>query len=216
MERIAAARAHREAAAANAQPQEIKSSGGAWIATLELRSASVQHASIRDAQDQPLHFGDVFALLQKDRAFGEFYVSVLAASPFESFFFECPPITKGTLSTRKYEHVTVRNGRGFASASPDSFAQYLNQCSAAATAFTNLGGDATLVTPCERGSARHVYGHLAAFTRGASLGQQVDLWQTVGHTLAQVLDARGAARTWLNTEGSGGWPSRAAHAPWLR
>ena len=37
MERIAAARAHREAAANGAAPQEVKSANGMWTATLELR-----------------------------------------------------------------------------------------------------------------------------------------------------------------------------------
>lgn len=207
MERIAAARAHREQSAANADPREVQSKSGAWSATITLQSSSVSRASIfAGAEKTPLKFSDVVALWQRDKAFAEFFASVLAASPFESYFFECPPFTKATAGANNYEHVTVRAHRRFASASPDSFAEHLSGCGAGATTFTNLGGDATLVAPCER-APRHIYGHLAAFTRSADVAQQVELWQLVGKAMAQVLDARGAARTWLNTEGSG--------VPWL-
>ena len=115
-------------------------------------------------------------------------------------------MTAATLEAR-YEHVTVRNEGGFSPASPDAFAAHLSRCvHGAAAVFVNLGGDAVLVAPapCE---PRHVYGHLAAFTRGAALQQQLQLWQAVGRALAQTLDERGGAPIWLNTEGSG--------VPWL-
>ena len=206
-ERLGSARAHREASAASKVPQEVVSAGGGWIATLEMQSSSVQRVSIRDAKNQPLRFEDVLSLWEHDGRFAEFYVSLLAKSPFDSFFWECPPISKATLATRPYEHVTVR-AHPFASASPDSFAEHLNACTQSATSFTNLGGDATLVAPCSREPPLHAYGHLAAFTRGVPLARQVELWQTVGATARQTLERRGAAqRTWLSTEGSG--------VPWL-
>ena len=90
-----------------------------------------------------------------------------------------------------FEHVTVRAHA--ARADPDDFADYL-ACGggAGAATFPNLGGDATLVAPCER-SAREHYGHVAASARGAPAAQHDALWRQVGAALRRELDARRAA-----------------------
>ena len=205
-ERLASARASREARAASDNKQELTSTNNRWTASFEMLSSDVQRATLRDdEQSKPLSFADIIQLWASDSTFAEFFVSLLAASPFESFFFETPPITKASIATRHYEHVTVRAHR-FARADSSSFDQYLSACTAEATSFTNLGGDATLVAPCARGP-NWQYGHIAAFTRGASPAQQHAFWRLVGATLAQTLEQRGDRRTWLNTEGSG--------VPWL-
>ena len=203
-ERLSSARAHREAASAGGDEKVVASANGRWAANFEMVSSSVHRATIRDEHQRSLKFDEVIGLWAADGPFAEFYSKVLSASPFESFFFEAPPISKATVA-REYEHVTVRAHR-FAKASPEDFSEHLNRCSAGATSFTNLGGDATLVAPCNRGEMWH-YGHIAAFTRAAAMAQQVELWRTVGLTLQQTLERRGASLTWLSTEGSG--------VPWL-
>jgi hypothetical protein len=113
MERIAQARAHRTAAAAATSPHQVTSAEGQWVATLELSSADVQRVQIHDAQQQPLHFADVMRLWETDSAFVDFHRSLLAGSPFEHFFWECPPVSASNAAARPYEHVTVRvRGRG--------------------------------------------------------------------------------------------------------
>lgn len=204
-ERLASAQAHRKGAAASATPQEV--ADGKWTATLTMISPDVQRVTLRcNAQNRQLQFSDVLKLWEhEDHSFSEFYISVLAASTFDAFFFECPPVTKSTLS-RVYEHVTVRAHR-FRGADPESFQTHFEQSVAGATSFASLGGDSQLVSPCPRSTDHHRYGHIGAFTRGADLTQQIELWHLVATTMRQVLDMRGEARTWLSTEGSG--------VPWL-
>ena len=202
-ERIASARAHREALAAGAATKEV--AGNGWTATLEMLSGDVQRATIQDDQGRPLKFEDVVSLWERDGLFSEFFVSVLRASSFDTFFFECPPVTRATIR-RDYEHVTVRAHR-FRSASASDFQSHFDGCAMGAVTFANLGGDAQLVAPCPRSADHHQYGHIAAFTRGAAMPQQVELWKLTGLTMRQTLERRSAARTWLNTEGSG--------VPWL-
>ena len=47
------------------------------------------------------------------------------------------------------------------------------------------------------------YAHLGKFVRRAPAAQQAAFWRTVGATIGHTLAARGAAPTWVSTEGSG-------------
>jgi hypothetical protein len=69
--------------------------------------------------------------------------------------------------------------------------------------FANLGGDAVMVVPRPLGRP-DVYGHLAAFVRGAPEVQRTLLWQAVGRALARRVSA---TPVWLSTAGAG--------VPWL-
>jgi hypothetical protein len=62
------------------------------------------------------------------------------------------PISSANADLTPYEHVTIRSS-GFAKAKPDDFAEHLKRCQEDehATSFRNLGGDAILVVPCQRG-----------------------------------------------------------------
>ena len=87
-------------------------------------------------------------LWQTDRAFSKFYSRVLSASPFETFFWECPP-TSRKATTTGFEHVTVGSDRPFHTASPSAFAAYLDSATGSVVRFETMGGDATLVAPRE-------------------------------------------------------------------
>lgn len=207
-ERLASARVHRDAAAEAGTTQELQSANGHWAAALEMRDANVQRVTIRDiVQSKPLRFGDVITLWEQDLPFKQFFTTILGGSPFNAFFFECPPVSRSTISTRMYEHVTVR-AHSFRHADPAAFSAHLDSAepSVQAISFANLGGDATLVSPTFRG-LHASYGHLAAFVRHGESKQQIAFWQTVGTTLRQTLERQGTSLTWLNTEGSG--------VPWL-
>jgi len=165
-----------------------------------------------------LRWDEVLELWRTDRSFALFFTAMLAASPFESFFWECPASSYATLSA-PFECVTIRAST-FARANPANFAEHFNAGMGAAT-FLSLGGDATLVAPTglvgaglvgaglvgAPGEARASYGHIAAFCRGASESQHLAVWQAVGTALAAHNSASGGRPVWLSTEGSG--------VPWL-
>ena len=50
---------------------------------------------------------------------------LLIRSPFEAYFWECPPVNALTVDTLPYEHKTVENARGFYGASPFDFQEHL-------------------------------------------------------------------------------------------
>jgi len=175
---------------------------GRWRATSTMLSESVQRVTLEE-DGRRLTWSDVIALWT-DPHFATFYSGLLADAPFSHFFWECPPVTTSRAAELPFEHVIVK-APPFQAADPDSFAEHLRSEGPAA-AFANLGGDAILVAPCERGH-RSLYGHVAAFVRGASDDQRAALWALVGHTMCNVLDERGERPTWLSTEGTG--------VPWL-
>lgn len=167
-----------------------------------------QKAQILDSTGTPLTFSEVIRLLEHDPAFPAFFNDVLSASSYEHFFWECPAVSEETASTLPYEHVTIRASR-FAAANPSSFEEHFRRVhrSTMATAFTNLGGDSTLVAPVPQSRRDAHQGHIAEFVRRASEHEQHFLWQTVGANLRRTLQERGRQPTWLSTDGSG--------VPWL-
>jgi hypothetical protein len=81
---------------------------------------------------------------------------------------------------------------------PQAFADHFGSGEATAT-FWNLGRDAVLVAPSPAAPAT-AYPHLAAFSRGAPIEQQHELWCAVGTALARRI---GPAPVWLSTSGLG-------------
>lgn len=163
-------------------------------------------------QGKKLSWAEAVQLWKSDPDFADYYSELLAKSPFSSFFWECPPITTAKVASgAEFEHVTVRNSHGFRKASPHLFQSYLKTCKGTESVvhFANLGGDSTLVAPCESASIKSsdAYGHIALFARNAPRAQQRTFWATVGQTLESVLAEHGEQPTWLSTEGSG--------VPWL-
>jgi hypothetical protein len=150
---------------------------------------------------EALPFADAVESWQRDQAFRAFFAALLAEAPFAAYFWECPPVTRATM-TRSFEFVLV-DSPPLAAMPPDpqAFAGHFKagDCTAA---FWNLGRDALLVAPCPK-AAPAVYPHLAAFARGAPADQQHALWDAVGHALARHVST---APVWLSTSGLGvGW-----------
>ena len=117
----------------------------------------------------PLRWDEVMELWRTDRTFALFFTAMLAASPFESFFWECPASSSATLSA-PFECVTIRAGT-FAWASPASFAEHFHAGAGTAT-FLSLGGDATLVAPTGLVDAGRVGAGLVG-APGGKTGQKV-------------------------------------------
>mmetsp|Transcript_12768 Transcript_12768/g.27265 ORF Transcript_12768/g.27265 Transcript_12768/m.27265 type:complete len:243 (+) Transcript_12768:226-954(+) len=182
------------------------SSDGRFEARATQLGENVQRVRIFDLQTKTqLSWNNVIQLwLNRESAL--FFSSVLQQSPFETFYWECPPLTVRDLDG-PYEHVTVQ-AHSFAPPNPSAFAAFITG-KHGAVSFTNLGGDALLVSPCapaERHARQH-YGHLAAFARNAADDDKAAFWSAVANALRERLHTMAARPTWLSTEGSG--------VPWL-
>ncbi|MBI3866870.1 MAG: hypothetical protein HY290_33740, partial [Planctomycetia bacterium] len=151
-----------------------------------------------------ISFADVLHALQNDFEFRSFFISTLAAAPFEAFRWEMPPITAAT-ADRAFEFVLLDSPELATTPQPDSFASHFDDLAMrqGVVAFPNLGNDAVLVVPSPVGPSS-VYGHLASFIRGAPVPQMHALWELVGSTMEHRV---GATPVWLSTAGAG--------VPWL-
>lgn len=153
-----------------------------------------------DTHGTALTYAEVLRLWRDDAEFRGFFIDLLAGAPYTAFRWETPPVTTATVG-RPFEFVLL-NSPGLPShPDPTPFAQTLKGAGAESgvAEFRNLGNDATLVVPCPM--ADHlVYGHLAAFLRGAPDPQKHALWERVGEAVARRL---GAAPVWVSTAGAG-------------
>ena len=124
--------------------------------------------------------------------------------PQAAFYWETPPTTLATAAATPFTFVT-KAAHTLARAEPDAgpFAAQLKECAglAEARSFGNLGGDATLVSPCAMQGESAAYAHLGKFVRRAPAAQQAAFWTMVGQTISQTLAARGDAPTWVSTDG---------------
>lgn len=132
-------------------------------------------------QKQQLTYAEVIDLWQTNSSFCSFFNSILADSPFSSYFWETPPITLSTIK-RNFEFVLVDSPQ-LSQVKPNysTFKKYFASASNNQTVvtFSNLGKDATLIVPCPC-MDNSAYTHIANFVRQAPSFQQIALWQTVG------------------------------------
>lgn len=162
-----------------------------------------------------LTWANVIDLWRTDRSFQLQFSKALAAAPHPAFFWETPPLTHAQRDAILFECVAVpsRNLAGI-SADPEPFSRFIGPARGTgdAVAFDNLGGDAHLVAPCEdeaavrRGGAPDalgMYAHIAVFVRSCTDDQAEAFWSAVGNAVDATLRTRGAAPTWVSTEGSG-------------
>lgn len=165
-----------------------------------LESKRIQKFSLF-ADRQQLTYAEVIGLWQKNTSFNSFFNSLLADSPFSTYFWETPFITLSTIN-QKFEFVLVDNPRlQQANPNPHPFKKHFdtNSNNQQVITFTNLGKDAILVVPrpCLENS---VYTHIANFVRQAPSFQQITLWQIVGKVLQQNLNEK---PIWVSTSGLG-------------
>jgi len=153
-----------------------------------------------------MRHGDALAYLevldrwQQDAVFRAFFISLLAAAPYDALRWETPPVTLVT-AQRPFEFVLLDSPGLVVPPDERAFAAYFAAAGARAeiVTFPNLGNDAFLVVPCPRGSVS-AYSHLAAFTRHAPRSQNHALWHRVGQAMVQRL---GSEPLWLSTAGMG-------------
>ncbi len=149
----------------------------------------------------PLAWSDVVDRWQNDQSFRCFFISILVNAPFPAYFWETPPVTNATIN-REFEFVLV-DTQHLAGVRTDqqAFANHFASAEPGASVieFSNLGGDATLVVPCPRGSLS-AYSQISEFARQAPDDQQHQLWALVGAALERQL---GAQPLWISTSGLG-------------
>lgn len=148
------------------------------IENLETDRITRYHAS---CAGKLLTFREAIDLWRDDEGFRAFFSTLLAASPFSAFRWECPPVTRGR-SGSPFEFVLV-NTPSFDSrpTEPISFRDHFSRDEAGSgvEVFGNVSGDAVLVVPSPRGD-HNAYGHLAAFLRRGPASQVDALWSAVG------------------------------------
>jgi len=132
---------------------------------------------------------------------------VLKELPFDAFFWECPPVSGATRSTRLFEFVAI-DAPGFAGRRVDeqSFGMHLNNLRGqpVSKAFPNLSGDSILIAPAPAAENLQVYNHIGSFFRHAPPKQLDEQWQTLGSALEERLRKVGSqTNVWVSTEGSG-------------
>jgi hypothetical protein len=138
-------------------------------------------------------------LLAADAEFAECYNALLADSLYAAFFWELPPLTRDT-ATDQAEFVLLDAPLLAArQADPEAFKEYFATANNDAVVFPSLGGDATLIVPCQI-STPGSYTHLANFVREAPAQQTVDFWRLVATT---VLSHIGDIPLWVSTSGLG-------------
>ncbi|CAK9071961.1 unnamed protein product [Durusdinium trenchii] len=170
-------------------------------------SKTVQKVSFHhDTQHgRPVSWSDALSLLKTPR-FQEQLTSILQESPFKAFYWECSPLSSATQERRPFEFVIIE-GANLDRASPDteSFSEYLEgfKGQEVARAFTNLGGDSTLVAPAQATASPEDYKHFGAFIRRAPSAQHHAAWKTLGQEIEKRLEQNPQAPFWVSTEGSG-------------
>jgi hypothetical protein len=168
-----------------------------WTLTTEIVNSSTHKIKIFQENEQ-LNYARVIENWKNKADFRAFYISLLAKSPFQAFFWEAPPLTRTTLQ-KHYEFVLI-DSPSLASVKPNSapFAKQL-ESSRDVIVFENLGKDATLLVPRQI-ETRGAYTHLATFIRNAPESQTQELFKTLGETLGQHLTDQ---PTWVSTSGLG-------------
>lgn len=169
-----------------------------WTAKYKLiDSDNVSQISILQ-RDCIITYAQVIQLWQEDFNFRTFFISLLANSPYQAYFWETPPIDRVQVN-RPFEFVLVNNPR-LATVKPNyrSFQQYFKSEQEVVT-FANLRKDAFLVVPRPL-TKESSYPHIAAFVRNAPEEQQHLLWQTLGKEIELNLSQK---PLWVSTSGLG-------------
>ncbi len=124
---------------------------------------------------------------------------------FQSYFFECPPVSNSDYESTLFEFVLVKTDF-LHTMEPDvgAFQQHFKCAERSATTFPNLGRDAILIAPCPppKNEEHRIYGHLAAFMKGVSFEEKEELWRQVGEAFEESL-SKTTGPVWLSTSGAG-------------
>ena len=177
----------------------------AWSQSVETRGGGAwwAHTFRPHPAAEPLTWGRAQEALA-DGSLGPHLHALLASSPHHAYYWETPPLSRHA-TDQPFEFVTINAPHLETDADTYSFAEHLCR-GPSASSFRNLGGDATLVSPCPApGVPPAAYAHLGAFVRSTAVPteQRDAFWREVGRAIGGALRERADAPTWVSTEGSG-------------
>jgi len=157
----------------------------------------------RKSTDKFLTWREVMSLWQENERFRDVFISSLMDMPYESFFWETPPLSLNSQDA-DFEYAVIKaQALEYVQPDPSAFQTYFDT-NEYAVSFLNLGRDAVLIVPYPSESDLSTYTHLARFMKQASDDQKHFFWIKVGYTLTQVLSERlPDQRTWVSTCGTG-------------
>jgi uncharacterized protein DUF6940 len=90
---------------------------------------------------EPVSYSHVLTLWQADQSFRDFFVKLLAGSPYPAFRWEAPPITKAT-QDRSFEFVVLKSDSLDHQVDSKAFAEQFGSANGKdVLTFPNLGGD---------------------------------------------------------------------------
>jgi len=171
-----------------------------WTATRRTIAGPAGEIVTLSRDGRALCLGDVIGLWRDDEAFRDFFIAMLAASPFEAFFWEMPPLDEATLA-RTFECAIIGSGALARMQADDAdFAGHLRDADKIAV-FGNLSGDALLIVPTKI-AAVEGYGHIASFVRTVPRDQQHALFRRLALEIKKRL-ATSSGRFWVSTSGLG-------------
>jgi hypothetical protein len=148
-------------------------------------------------------FGDVVTWrglvdgLQRSTACRVALTTALRTRPEAQVFWETPALTVDALD-EPFEFV-VSPASLDRPADPAPFARYLDQETAPAVTFTNLGADATLVVPTDLDDGTE-HNYLLSFLRTVGDAQLHAFWQAAGAAIEGRVNDR---PVWVSTSGGG-------------
>lgn len=154
-------------------------------------------------EGRPLKWWQAIADLTQRRSasLARLLSEVLSAAPFETFYWECAPVSRS--GDEDFEFVVMDAPKlRRRQADPSPFSTYLDPLfgQGEACAFANLGGDALLVAPANATRRPADYVDLAAFVRRAPARQVEKTWAELGRAIASTLEEH--ETVWVNTDGS--------------
>jgi hypothetical protein len=147
-----------------------------WDTQSEQLNSTVSKYVITE-HGNPLTNAQVIRNLAGSDEFNDFMSTVLAASTFPAYFWECAPISRSRLGL-PFEFVIVNSSQlSDVTADPAPFLPYCSRRPVCETVvrFDNLGGDAVLVVPCPLESDT-AWPHLADFVRTAPALIRREFW----------------------------------------
>jgi len=176
---------------------------------------------LRFAEDRTdLTWSDMLDRWDSDDGFCTIFTNALIEAPMSAYFWETPALTRDS-ADRPFECV-LKHAPGLARlhANVAPFAVQLAAAQGDVIAFGNLGGDADLVVPRDRGDGAD-YAHLASFLRTVAPDQVRALWRHVAQPARPWLAREQTC--WISTSGLGvSWlhvrldarPKYYSHAPY--
>ncbi|MDZ7680680.1 MAG: hypothetical protein U5J63_02945 [Fodinibius sp.] len=168
--------------------------------TVLARKPIAQIHPLCQEDNDPLSYGDFLSLLQTDKKFRSFFISLLNEVPFRAYHWETPAVSTSNTDQPFAFVVTKSPGIDLApNAGP--FKQYFSALgqNESIAVFENLGRDALLIAPTPRQPSIN-YSHIGVFTEQAPQQQQHELWKKVGAVTKEQLTTK---PLWLNTAGGG-------------